>query len=197
MADIGIKINMNGANELTVKLDGVESRSQNLSIPLKRAGQLMLYSINQNFLESGRPNSWAPLSSSTLKQKVRNGYSSQPLIRGGILKGSIHYRTSSTRLTLGTSVKYAAIHQFGGVINQGARNELFQRNRYLRGIRAGSFKRGIKLSGPNRVGFGFRARGFSMGARTINIPARPFVLFQDQDIDDINKMVKDYIIGIR
>lgn len=194
---VGVKINLNGLSELNIKLEGIENRAMNVSAPLKRGGTLMLYSIQKNFDSGGRPNHWTPLAASTLKQKSKQGYSSQPLIKKGNLRSSIVYRAYSNRLVIGTKIKYAAIHQFGGVINQGARSELFQRNRYLRGSRAGSFKRGVKLIGARRVGFGFGDRGFTRGATTINIPARPFLVFQDKDIENINKEVKDYIMGIR
>lgn len=196
MPGYDLVIKTNGLPTVTAHLEATITRAQNLRVPMKAGAQLMMFSVNANFGSGGRPNRWATIAASTRKYKMRQGLSMTPLTgRTGALKGSISPKVTSDSFSIGTSIPYGAIHQFGGVINQGARSELFQRNRYLRGSRAGSFKRGTKSLGPNRVGFGFRARGFNMGARTINIPARPYLVFQDQDVQDINKIVTDYIKG--
>lgn len=143
MAGMNVTINITGIGEVNAKLDGAVARSQDLTIPMKQGSLLMLNSINDNFLDSGRPSSWAPLAKSTLKQKLRKGYSSRPLVRTGILKASIAPSVDSQGFKIGTSVSYAKYNQFG----------------------------------------------------TRKMPSRPFVIFQDQDIEDINKLVVDYIKG--
>ena len=64
----------------------------------------------------------------------------------------------------GAKVPYARIHNEGGTIFQGARTELFNRNRYKSGKKKGSFKRGTTAG-----------RGFVLHKRTIEIPQRQFI----------------------
>ena len=82
---------------------------------LKIAGQVMRSSVEQTFRDQGSPaGSWAPLAASTLK-RAKGGVGRKILIRSGRLKNSVTYTVSGNILTIGTNLKYAAIHQKGGV----------------------------------------------------------------------------------
>lgn len=143
MAGMNVVINISGIGAVNAKLEGVVSRSQDLTVPMKMGAQLMMGSVNDNFSQSGRPSAWRALAPSTLRQKIRKGYSSRPLVRTGILKSSISPKVDKESFRVGTSVSYAGYNQFG----------------------------------------------------TRKMPARPFVVFQDHDVQDINKLVVDYIKG--
>lgn len=140
---VNIVITTNGVNEVAAKLEGTITKSSDLTAPMKMGAQLMMGSINENFQASGRPMHWKSLAVSTLRQKIRKGYSSMPLIRSGMLKASITPKVDTKGFRVGTAVSYAKYNQFG----------------------------------------------------TRHIPSRRFVIFQDQDIQDINKIVVDYIKG--
>lgn len=114
MAGAIINIEINGVNELNIKLRGSVDRARNLTVPMKRGAAIMMASTEQNFSIGGRPVRWVSLKISTLKEKMRKGYSSQPLIRSGFLKASIIPKIESMGFKIGTSVKYARIHQKGG-----------------------------------------------------------------------------------
>jgi phage gpG-like protein len=71
---------------------------------------------------------------------------------------------SDTRINWSNETPYAKIHNDGGVIHQAARSETFSRNRILKGVRKGKFKKGIK-----------QGRGFTFKERAIVIPQRKFM----------------------
>lgn len=148
MADIVITITVNGIQEVNANLTGAIDRSADLTPVMKQSAVLMMGSINENFQQGGRPAPWFPLALSTIKQKVRQGYSVMPLIRTGTLRASITPRVGQTSFKLGTSIVYGRIHQKGG------------------------------KAGRNH---------------SATIPARPYLVFQDEDLRQINRLVSDYI----
>ena len=174
---LGFKVTTKGDQEVTVYLNQVGKRMINLQPAMKQGRVYMLGSINRNFERGGRPVRWQALSMNYYLAKLRAGYGNKTLIRTGQLKRSITGRVEPTRFIMGTAVPYARIHQFGGTVQHGARTERFFRQRK----KTGAFKRGIRLFG--------KARGFTFGSFAMTIPARPFILFQDEDITALNTFV--------
>lgn len=92
----------------------------------------------------------------------------------GMLLRSIAQRVVATqagaRGVVGSNLAYARIHELGGTITQGARTQL----PLAKGAktRKGKKFKGVKLFG-RRKRVGLSARTF--GARTITIPARPYL----------------------
>jgi phage gpG-like protein len=83
-------------------------------------------------------------------------------------------------VAIGTDSRYGRIHQLGGTITQGARSELFTRNRR----KSGAFKKGTK-----------EGRGFTFGERKIAIPARPYLGISKADGEEIAAIVMDNILA--
>jgi phage virion morphogenesis protein len=82
---------------------------------LQIAGQVMRSSIEHTFRDQGSPaGSWPRLAPSTLK-RGKGGGGRKILIQSGRLKNSITYLVNGNMLTIGTNLRYAAIHQVGGV----------------------------------------------------------------------------------
>lgn len=106
-------IEVKNAQQVIANLHNVESRMGDLTKPLKKGGLVMLRSVNLNFDRSGRPITWNPLKISTLRQKLRQGYSSKPLIRTGKMRRSISQQVDSNILKIGTAIPYAQHHHFG------------------------------------------------------------------------------------
>lgn len=160
MAGMIITMKATGFNAVKDYLEGSIKRANNLTVPLERGAELMMTSITENFAMGGRPESWTPLASSTLRSKTgrafhtRSGYKamqilqSQPLTRTGKLKNSIKSKVRKSEFKLGTSLVYSRIHQKGG----------------------------------------WAGRGLSS-----YIPKRPYLIFQDSDVEKINEFVTDYI----
>lgn len=149
MAMVSVRVEARGLSDVKIFLDGVKRRMVNLSPAMKKAAVLMLGSVDKNFKSGGRPAPWRPLAFSTLREKRRKGYSPLPLTRTGQMKRSIAEGfPSQNSFSIGTAVKYARIHQYGG-----------------------------------RAGRGHRA----------NIPARPFLVFQGQDLSRIEGLILEHI----
>ena len=89
-------------------------KGKDLRVPLKRAGILMVGSIDKNFRAEGRPDKWTPLSDMTLAMRRKHGRGAKILQDTGHGKGSIVYKViSNQQVEIGTDVGYMATHQTG------------------------------------------------------------------------------------
>jgi phage virion morphogenesis protein len=137
-------------------------------------------SVMERFAQQGP--GWPPLKASTLKYKSRKGMSARILEATGMLQRSIQPGASENEAWAATNLVYAAIHHFGGTIHQGARSELFTRNRYKKVGKTGQFKKGTSPG-----------KGMSFKERVIKIPPRPFMVltegFAEKIIAEIRKQI--------
>lgn len=100
---------------------------------------------------------WAPLS------KNYHPKTGSMLNRTGALRHSLHGRIDGTRLIFSSSLPYAGIHNFGGIIRQD-----FVPTPRMRKRAMAKYKKS-RSEGDLRVAVAKRVK------RTIKIPARPFV----------------------
>jgi phage virion morphogenesis protein len=98
---------------------------------------------------------WKPLAPATLREKRKAGYADTILQRTRNLRDSIHSTYDGRSAAVGTNEIYAAIHQFGGEIEQSGRQQVLA----------------------------FAARGGRFTSRATGIPARPFLGFRNEDGD--------------
>lgn len=126
-------------------LSRIVGRMRNPARAMRGIGEIVRTSIERNFEKGGRPDRW-PISG---RVKASGG---QTLSDTGRLRRSFTVRGYKDRAEVGTNVKYAAIHQLGGVIE--AKNKP-----YL------TFKIGGKFISKKRV----------------TMPARPFMMVQNED----------------
>ena len=131
--------------EVRAMLGKLTGRMANPTPAMRVIGEVVRTSIERNFEAGGRPDKW-PLSG---RVKSEGG---QTLTDKAILRRSFTVRAYPDRAEIGTNVKYAAIHQLGGVIS--AKNRP-----YLR------FKIGDRF----------------VSKKSVTIPARPFMMVQDDD----------------
>lgn len=141
-------------------------------------------SIAQNFEAGGRPDRWAELSESTLYLRDNlHGYTSMdPLLRTGRLRQvaqqiNLWYITSTSATVPGmpNKVWYGRIHQEG----------------YPAGTTSGSRMTSARLAQIQDAQRVAMATGtvIATGNRGVSdIPARPFIMFQDKDIEDIEEI---------
>lgn len=158
--------------------------------PLTRAvKQVIIPSIRKNFDEEGRPDKWEPLEEYTVKVRGNTG---PILTRTGKLKrGATQFNiwsisdTSAALKKLPDSVWYGAIHQAG---SGGFGQYMVQAQREL----------GRGATGREVIGRAFelldRARGSTRDHRAIVIPRRQFVMYQDDDEDDIQQIFYDWLV---
>ena len=138
---------------IDIKITGTLPKvNTNFEPQMEQIADLMYRSVQENFLSGGRPNQWAPL---------------QPLgeishlMRNGNLFENIQLRWNDKEAVVWVDtarVPYAAINNYGGTIKHPG-SEKFQVFDYMGGT---VFTHGTK-------------------PHNINIPARPFMLFQEED----------------
>jgi phage virion morphogenesis protein len=166
--------------QVRASLNGMAARAGDLSRVMKIIAALVLVSVKRNFEVGGRPAKWAELKPSTLKKRKSGG---GPLVvqgnAGGLL-GSIHSETTPTTATVGTDKIYAAVHQFGA-----------KRGSFGMGL-VGSFKRTGVMGSLERGG------GWDLSSQRPlpwgDIPARPFLVIQDVDREDILDVLVNHVL---
>lgn len=166
---------------------------EDLHEPLTRSvHDVMTVSILENFISGGRP-TWDELSPATIARRRKLGQGTMILVRSGKL-GEVASseriwsigRTTATVRDLPESVWYGKIHQGGYEGGQFAGGNWFRK--YQVAAR--------KALGPDEDDKEVDALAFKMFDKRLlshgpaprqasSIPARPFVMFQDEDIDAI------------
>lgn len=163
---------------LTATLKNLHNRLKDMSPVMRVIALLMKNAVEDNFEAQGRPR-WKP-SQRVLKK------GGQTLQKSGRLATSIKESNTRKQARVGTNVKYAAIHQFGGPITQPAHTQTlaFKKTGGFMGRSAASRKR----TGAVRVAFA------NYAARTINMPARPFLDLTEGDMDMITEKISKYLM---
>ena len=157
-----------------------EARALNLSPVWKQIGEHMLRSINKTFEAEGRPNKWAALHPQYKAQRPAGGILritrrlQLSVTRQGAA-GNV-FETGSDHVTIGTNVVYAAIHQFGGTT---AAHVIRPRNKKALAWPGGP--------GPRK----------SVNHPGSKIPARPFLVVQDEDYEAMAEILVDHVVGSR
>lgn len=142
---------------------------------LRIVGELLRTSFSKNFEAGGRPGKWKPS-----QRAVREG--GETLVKTGRLVNSLFAQTHpehiedvhATKLVIGTNVKYAAAHQLGAKI--GARVILPVKGKAL--FWPGARHPVKKVNWPGAT-----------------IPARPFLVIQDEDWTEIRAALTQHIMG--
>ncbi|RXF75078.1 phage virion morphogenesis protein [Hansschlegelia zhihuaiae] len=143
---------------------------------------------------------WAPFAKSTLQRMPPKRRPPRLLRDRNRLYSSIVSQAFGGGVRVGTNLAYAAIHQFGGEVKQEAREQTAVMRLVKDGagrkvdkdgaiIRYGSRHRFAKAS--TRVK-SRREVTFEVGARTITIPARPYLGVDPTDEAEILAIVADH-----
>ena len=107
------------------------------------------------------------------------------------LYGSIYYRTEDYRVTVGTEVPYAAIHNEGGDIIVTPRMKRFFWAKY-RETNGGSWKRNAK----NQEAEFWKTLALKKAGSVIHIPQRRFIGESQELTDKINNTIENEINNI-
>ncbi len=165
-------------------IDGLEAmihRAQHMGPVMAGIAEgVMRTSVVRNFEVGGRFDRAGSIRGGTNKWEPVEG-NPTPLVRSSMLRDSMHAMSTDDTATLAASMEYAAIHNFGGDITVHARSELFVRNR---DAATKKFTKGT-TSG----------RGHTIGEHTVKMPARPFMVLQDHDIEDASDLIRNHILG--
>lgn len=188
MADFEIEIKDSGIQEM---LAMIEQRVHNLKPAMGLIGEIALGSIQENFEKGGRP-SWEPLSQTTINIRKRiNKWPGRILVRSGVaggLLGGISYRPGDNDVTLSANKPYATTHHFG------AKKGSF-------GTVAATIKEHIRKINQ-AFGKPIEPRDVKVKAHTRkmtlpwgDIPARPFMMVQDEDWTEIKETLAEYLMS--
>lgn len=161
---------------------------QNTREPLVKAIRLvMMPSIKKNFIMEGRPDPWEPLAPYT--EERRGGKARPILYRTGLLERTASSfgiwsigADSAAVKKLPRDVWYGNIHQAGyGSIGQIARKELG----------AGATRR--EIAERSAEIFSEAGTGANRRETKFTIPQREFIMFQEQDIEDIQDVFIEWM----
>lgn len=171
MADLEITIQV---DDIDRALAEITRRLTNTAPAMRRIKGVMLDAVEQNFEEQGRPK-WVDLSPATKAARASKGkWPGKILQVSGRLASSIVGESGNGFATVGTNLEYAPIHQFGGTITQYAQTRFVNFN-----IDSKGRSRFAKRKNANF------AQAVTFRQRTINIPARPFLAFADDDLEEM------------
>ena len=180
-------------------LQALAARFQNLGPVLLTIGAEITARTQHRFDTITGPDGekWKPNKPATSKAKGGK----PPLTDSGALRRQIVPEVSGNSLTVTASQPYAAIHQFGGVINRPARTMKVRHETNSKGelLRSALMNgRGLifaKKSNPQAL-----ERSFEAAAYKITIPARPFMpihadgsLYPEEKAE-ILKSLNDYLM---
>lgn len=156
------------AADVLARLQGMEARGGNLTGVMQDFGGYMTGSIQKNFDAEGRPTRWQPLSLATL------------LGWAGGRKGSFTKKGNWSKK---------------GQTALAGRKILTDTARLRNSINYAAGARGLTL-GTNVIYAAIHQFGGQAGrGRKVFIPARPYLLFQDEDVDYFERSLLQFILG--
>lgn len=153
----------------TAELPDVPSSNSNA---FEAIAKHVAQSVRDNFEQSGRPRRW---------MRLKYG-SHKPLVKSGALMNSVTYRFTENSATIeaGAGLPYASIQNFGGITHPTVTKKML------------GYLFGVVFKGKKRKG---KSTGLTIGSKmTIRIPARPFMVLQDEDIKYIKERIAEAII---
>ncbi len=144
-----------------------------LGIPFKAFGVHMLHSVKLNFLEEGRPKKWARHSQATIESRLRS-------------KGRFKRHKKGTRKGRLTSRAVSSM----------AKLKILTVSAMLQNSVAVRILRDALQIGTNLIYAAIQQKGGKAGrGKKVTIPARPYLLFQTDDIRIAKLMIEDYLTG--
>lgn len=175
----GVTINIRyDDKEVRAMFARIQRRLGDLTPAMKVIGQIVRTSVVRNFEKGGRPK-WKPLSRVTLALRKGTKILSRRGMAGGLM-GSIHATPHKDRVVVGTNKIYAAVHQFG------AKKGSF-------GQFTAHIKEHMRKMGSKQVQVRAHARTVTLPWG--DIPARPYLMVQNEDWTEIREAVTSYVVG--
>jgi phage gpG-like protein len=173
---------------------------KDLHVPLERGiKKVMVPSIRKNFTSGGRPD-WEELSYDTVRK--RKGSTSPILVRTSRLKKGVTNvriwsigKTSATIRDLPAPIWYGKVHQAGSEGNDlGGGNWFGKYERAAKKMLGDDAKQSEITATAFEIFDGRMKKHGPAPAATATIPARPFAVFQDEDIEEMAEIMADYLI---
>jgi len=176
MAGSAIRVTATDKRAMEI-LQGVVGRMRDMTPAMKIIGEIGRTSIVRNFETEGRPLKWPKHGPAT---EARRGPNAAILRESSRLMRSIHPVAYKDHVLIGTKTAYAAVHQFG------ARKGEF-------GTITAEIREHVRKVAGRQVKV--RAHTRRMQVPWGNIPARPFLMIQDEDWEEIRAALDAHILG--
>jgi phage virion morphogenesis protein len=189
------------------KFATLKKRAGGLSPVLKNIGEYKVEATQRLFDQQQSPEGvrWAALSDRYKKKKK----GPKILTEKRYLRDSVIYRVRNGNLQIGTNLAYAAIHQFGGTIKKKERESVihFRRGTVDQFANADDANRHVRMTNGRtlhfrtKAGAGFHransrahfAMKVTIGAHEIEMPARPYLGWNQTDWSEIRAIVQDHL----
>ena len=131
---------------------------------MRNIGETLLNSTRERFKDEESPDGATWEPLSAITKKIKKKNQDKVLTQDGHLAGQLTYRANPNYVEIGSTRIYASVHQFGATIKP---------------------KNGAALV--------FGPEGGKIYARSVTIPARPFLGLSNQDREDILHEVRDHL----
>lgn len=178
----GVKVDI--TSDVAAKMAQLESLVANPAPLFAQLNEYMMRSTRARFKTQTSPSGepWQALSARYHKRKHRN--KDKILTFRGYLQGTLRGQFDDSGLTFGTNSVYGAIHQFGGIIQQKARQQTLNFRQGSDGSIGNRFVKKKKSNFSQRV---------SVGAYQIQMPARPWLGLSEQDRQFVTRLTLRYL----
>jgi phage virion morphogenesis protein len=179
----GVSTRLTGLEAALASLGQTASRAQYPRGLYENIGMSLVASTQRRFQAGSGPEGspWPP----SIRALAEGG---KTLIDSARLMQSITFEASDNGVDVGTNVVYAAIHQLGGAIHQAARQQVIHFKRNSKTGRSRFAKANAKATFAQKVG---------LGARTIVMPARPFLGIDEDDQEQITALASEWLLKPR
>ena len=179
-----LRIDLSDLKELKLSLERLQSKVSDLSPVMRQVGAKLLDTTLERFDTMSGPDGreWKPLSRQWSKRKRNVG---KILTESGNLRDSIDFEVAGRTLYIGSSLKYASPHQFGGEIEIPGRTQTNWHR--TKGPKKGQFVSGrAKLKSK-------LAKVAQIPPHKVRIPARPFLGLSDEDKELVQEIVQRHL----
>lgn len=185
---VEIEVRDQGIREL---LGELRRKSEDLTEVMETIGTLIFRSVEKNFAAEGRwsvvnsfiggSRKWDQLKPSTVARRKKMGKGPHPILQvsGGLAASVQTLQVTKDSVVVGTNKEYAAMHQFGA--KKGELGTI--RARIAEHMRTG--KSGTK----HKV----RAHDRTVQVPWGDVPARPFLVVQEEDLAEIRETILFYL----
>lgn len=175
-------------------MNRIQANLADLTPAMNLTGEIVHGSIQENFEKGGRPTTWATLSPVTIAQRIRmKKWPGKTLIRLGVaggLMGAVSYKAFKDRVELRAGKAYATTMNFGAKKGEFGTVEARIPEHDMRMTQM--FGKKIEPI-TVRVKAHIRMMTLPWG----NIPARQFMMVQDEDWNEITASLAELLIAAR
>lgn len=201
-----------GSGNLSKLLNTLKAKIEDITPLNAEISEVLIGSVQENFLVGGRfervgsfnggNSSWKDLSDVTKKarQKIEK-WPGQLLTVSGDLYRRIETKVTKDSAEVGTNISYARTHQYGAKKGSFGTKSVNIKTHTRRGQvfkgKAGKFLGGTAIKGAKgKTKITVKAHTRKMSIPWGDIPARPFLVVQEEDLSQIGDMIMNRLMAL-